>query len=291
MSKDLDQLFTVLVVDDDPIIRKSLSRHLKKLDVNIVEAENGQEALQKVAENKPNLILLDVMMPKMNGYDVCKKLREDFKNKTIYIIMLSAKDKTAEKVQGLNYGADDYITKPFEPDELIARIQLGLRTMQEKEMATTDALTGLFNRYFFNNILMQELERTKRYNYPLSLILMDLDFFKKVNDNFGHDVGDLVLIESTNVVKNCCRIIDIPARWGGEEFIILLPQTDIDGATRLAERIRHGMEKNSFTTAGKVTASFGVVEMGKSDSDLFKRVDIALYNAKERGRNRVETDL
>lgn len=280
-------MYSILVVDDDPMIRKTVKRHLKKANYKVIEAGNGKEALAMIEENTPNLVLLDVMMPEMNGFEVCRTLRQDFRNKSIYIIILSAKGKTEEKVQGLEFGADDYVTKPFDPKELMARINTGLRSMEDKKQASVDTLTGLYNRYFFNNFFSQEMERASRYNLPFSLILIDLDFFKKVNDTYGHDVGDQVLQQASEIFNLAIRGIDIAARWGGEEFILLLPQTDSEGAVLIAERIRITMENHDFPGVGKQTASFGVATYKSPEIDIFKQVDKALYEAKETGRNKV----
>ncbi|MDH5560430.1 MAG: diguanylate cyclase [Deltaproteobacteria bacterium] len=289
-AKITSPIFSILIADQDVTLRKVLRKKLTDNGYHVVEAADGQEALKKVFENSPNLIIMDAVLQEINGYEVCKILRNDFKANSIYIIYLSEKADTADIVKGLKCGGDDYIKKPFDMDELLARIETGTRIIKDKQMATTDILTGLYNRYYFSNMLKQEIDRAKRYHQTLSLIMMDLDFFKKVNDTYGHDAGDKVLSISAQIFQSNSRSIDTPARWGGEEFILLLPQTTKQGAGLFAERIREMIEDTDFPIAGKITASFGVAELDSDDIELFKKVDAALYKAKETGRNKVVLD-
>lgn len=280
----------ILIVDDEKSIRKLVQRHLKKMDCEVLEAKSGEEALKIVeTENERlNLILLDVMMPGIDGFEVCKKIRENHKLSSVYIIMLTAKTESKSKVKGLEIGADDYITKPFHPEELQARIRTGLRTAEEKKGAIKDALTQLYNRHFLNRCISLEVVRAKRYKRPLSMVMVDLDYFKRVNDTFGHDAGDVVLVELAEILKDHCRKTDLPVRWGGEEFVLLLPETDMKGAGKLADKIRVTVKEHEFAKAGFLTVSLGVAVLTGSKEDLLKRVDQALYQAKGNGRDQVK---
>ncbi len=275
----------ILIVDDNNSLRKMLRLNLVKAKYEILEAENGTTALKQVEECVPDVILLDVMMPGMTGFEVCKELRNNPKNSVIYIIMLTAMADSSDKITGLDIGADDYLIKPFEIEELLARIRVGIRSCQDKRHAIMDTLTQLYNRHFFDIHIIKEINRALRYQCELSLIMLDIDHFKRVNDTYGHDVGDLVLTELAMILDDHCRQSDIPIRWGGEEFIILLPETDKQGAKKLAERIRCTIETYGFTTAGHQTASFGVAILVDDYQTLIKQADKALYKAKENGRN------
>jgi len=291
----------ILVVDDDEKIRKTLKRILEKEKYVVAFAEDGEIALKKVAEDIPDVVLLDLMMPKMDGSRVCKYLKENPKYSSIYVIMLTAKDSTEDEIEGLDLGADDYMAKPFRPELLLARIRKGFKLSKEKFQATFDPLTKLYNRSTFELYLKQEVARIRRYHHSLSLIMLDIDHFKKINDTYGHEAGDLVLKEFANILRQEGRETDLPVRWGGEEMMLLLPETDIEGAKGKAEQIRQKVENHEFSQVGKVTASFGVsyikdigTEMeGTSldrislSSSLVKSADKALYEAKEGGRNRV----
>ena len=275
----------ILIVDDNTSLRRMLRLNLVKAEYEILEAEDGNKALKQVKECIPDVILLDIMMPGMTGFEVCKKLRSNPKNSVIYIIMLTAMTDSSDKITGLDIGADDYLIKPFEIKELLARIRVGIRSCQDKRHAIMDNLTQIYNRHFFDVHIIKEINRSLRYQRKLSLIMLDIDHFKQVNDTYGHDVGDLVLTELAEILNNHCRQSDIPIRWGGEEFMVLLPETDMDGAKKLAERIRAEIEMHEFTTAGHQTASFGVALLTDSHSTLIKHADEALYKAKENGRN------
>ncbi|MDM8564210.1 diguanylate cyclase [Candidatus Halobeggiatoa sp. HSG11] len=277
----------ILIVDDNNSIRKMLCFHLKKVKYEIFEAKDGAEALKQVRDCIPDVILLDVMMHGMSGFEVCKELRSDPKNSIIYIIMLTAMADSSNKITGLDIGADDYLIKPFEIEELLARIRVGIRSCQDKRHAVIDNLTQIYNRYFFDLHIVKEIKLALRYQRQLSLIMLDIDHFKRVNDNFGHDVGDSVLVELAAILNKYCRKNDIPIRWGGEEFIILLPETSIQGAKKFAERIKQTIETHNFTGAGHQTASFGISRLIDDHIMLIKQADDALYEAKENGRNMV----
>lgn len=277
----------ILIVDDHPKTRGMLRRHLARAGYDILEVENGKLALEEIRKNLPDIVLLDVMMPGITGFEVCQQLLNMPQHNLTYIIMLSAVSSSEQKVEGLDKGADDYVTKPFDVEELLARIRVGIRTVKKKRDAVIDPLTNLYNRSFFNKCLKREVDRIQRYQRQLSLIVGDIDHFKQVNDTYGHLVGDMVLIEVSNIIKQHCRQSDLPVRWGGEEFAILLPETELTGSVIVAERIRTAIEQHLFETVKHVTISFGVSTFLSSEQDLLQRADLALYEAKGKGRNQV----
>jgi len=279
----------VLVVDDDPLVREVTSKLIGLEHHDVREADGGEAAIRMVAEFAPQIVVLDVLMPDIDGLEVCRQLRADIKTASIYIIMLSAKDKTDERIKGLDVGADAYMTKPYVADELKAHIRVAERTVDDRHLAMHDSLTGLFNRRAFDELLAREVASCRRYGGTLSLVTVDLDHFKRVNDTYGHDVGDNVLRELADILRKVSRPSDLPCRWGGEEFSWLLPKTDVDGARQAAERLRKEVESHSFAAIGSQTASMGVAEfrMDKNGEALCRRADLALYKAKEFGRNQV----
>ncbi|MBF0235302.1 MAG: diguanylate cyclase [Desulfamplus sp.] len=277
----------ILLVDDSLTILKTLSRILGKKGYQIEKSADGNSAIKKVTEWLPDMILLDLMMPEMSGEDVCKWIKGSYKYSYIHIIMLTGKSDAMDQVAGLDIGADDYISKPFNPDLLLARIRLAQRHIKEKREATFDPLTKLYNRRIFKLLISQEMSKFRRYGKIFSIIFIDLDHFKNVNDTFGHDAGDIVLKETANILRKKIREADFPARWGGEEIIILLPETDLQGAVAVAEKLRFDIADFEFPKVGHVTASFGVASIKDTEESLLSDADKALYEAKQTGRNRV----
>jgi diguanylate cyclase (GGDEF)-like protein len=277
----------ILVVDDSENILKTLKRILSKEGYEIQTAADGGMAMEKVYSWLPDLVLLDVKMPVMNGIEVCRLIKSNQKYSFIFVIMLTMKTDVEDEVDGFESGADDYIPKPFHPKTLMARVKRGLNMVKEKQDAAFDPLTKLYNRRVFELFLQQEMAAARRYQRPLSLVIMDLDHFKKVNDVFGHQVGDRVLEDVARILRDATRNCDLPARWGGEEMAVLLPETDPNGAKRMAENLRQKIEEHLFPEAGKITASFGVASMSDGEPDLFSLADKALYQAKKTGRNKV----
>ena len=280
----------ILIVDDSPDIRTLLRMQLQMDGHEVLEAENGNLGVKAAKEHGPDLVVLDVMMPEMDGLEACSLIRAEPACAAIYIIMLSAKNDTDDKVSGLDVGADSYIAKPFEPVELKAQIRAGLRTVENRRQAIYDALTGLFNRRSFDALMARELASQERYEHALSLVMIDLDHFKAVNDTHGHDAGDAALRDLAEILRNVCRPSDLPCRWGGEEFVWLMPETNLEGAAQAAERLRADIEAHTFEKAGTLTASLGVAQAnnGESAEQVHKRADEALHRAKDGGRNRVE---
>ena len=278
----------ILIIDDDQDIRVQVGVLLSQRGYLVAEAEDGERGVAEAAAFVPDLILLDINMPGMNGLEVCRQLRSDPKN-VFAIVMLTADGES--EVKGLESGADDYVVKPFQKEVLLARIRRGLEIAGQRQDAHVDSLTSIFNRRTFNSFLLQEEGRAIRYGRPLSAVMVDLDHFKNVNDSHGHEAGDVVLAAVAGILRHICRRSDLLARFGGEEFVVLLPETDAEDAIRFAEKARAKIEAHSFPGVGRVTASFGVAELRKDDEvGMMRRADRALYKAKNSGRNRVAVD-
>jgi len=288
----------ILIVDDDEFNVDILEQSLNLEGYDTISVRSGKEAIEAVKNLNVDLVLLDIMMPDMNGYEVCKIIKSDKKISYIPVIMLTAKKDRSDKVQGLDIGADDYVTKPFHKEELVARIRamLRIKNIQTRleTISVTDELTMLYNRRYLFQRLDEELSRAKRRKGEFSIIMIDIDHFKKINDTYGHQFGDFVLKNLANIFRSLVRKEDIVARFGGEEFVIICPDESEDGAFILAERIRKEAQTYTFVSTGNsthLTISLGIasfMEGGSNDSvdDLIKKVDEALYTAKKAGRNK-----
>lgn len=283
----------ILVVDDVPTNIQALALLLKE-DYTIKVAAGGVRALEVASQDPiPDLILLDVQMPDMNGYDVLRLLRENNDTAKIPIIFVTGKDSTQEEEYGLELGAVDYITKPIHPSIVKARVKTHITLKQQHDelirIAIHDQLTGLYNRHYLAEILSRKVSKSKRHNEALSVIMADIDHFKNVNDTYGHLMGDLILKAVANVIGEGARKEDIAARFGGEEFVLVLDHCTANDALIIAEGLRSKIE--ALNTEGiRVTASFGVAQMDEHAiryEDVLKNADSALYAAKEEGRNRV----
>ncbi len=302
----------ILVVDDHEDNIEVLRARLEAWGFKTSTAMSGSEALKLVDNNPPDLILLDVMMPEISGIEVARLIKGNPNLPFIPIIMQTALDSTENKVEGLEAGADDYITKPIDFAELKARLRSMLRikrlqeALEERErelveineklrfMSQTDALTGLDNRRHLNDRIEEMFAHAKRLNEPFALVMCDIDKFKSVNDTYGHQVGDEVLKQFAAILKDEAREIDHVGRYGGEEFMLLLPAASIEAAGLFAERVRNRAEHHTFTFPGGTltrTASFGVSgwphQKVSECEGLVRTADDALYVAKETGRNRV----
>jgi diguanylate cyclase (GGDEF)-like protein len=308
----------LLIVDDDRVTLRLLTKQLTALGHTVHGAENGRAALRLILETNPQLILTDWQMPEIDGITLCKSLRQTKAGQQMYIIMLTANEDEDHLVQALSSGADDYMVKPVRPKTLEARIRAAQRVirLQEKierdkeeirqyvaelaimnrkleQAAFTDALTNLPNRRYATNRLKQEWAASVRSKRPLSCMMMDIDHFKQVNDTYGHDMGDVVLQETAAVLKKSLRLNDVVCRLGGEEFLVICPDTDVRGAVICAERLRRVVETNVIKTLGfnrNVTISIGVASRGEEMPHLdvmLKAADQAVYAAKQSGRNRV----
>ena len=298
----------ILVAEDNPVFQSMLKKMLSKWGYEVVLAENGQDAWSILQQDPiPHLAILDWMMPGMDGVEVCRRIREAAQQRYIYVLLLTAKTEQKDLVEGMDAGADDYITKPFNAHELRVRLRAGRRILelQEqlllaqdalREQATHDGLTGLWNRTSILEILQKEAARSHRENSPLAVLMADLDTFKQINDAHGHLAGDSVLRETARRLRAQIRAYDAIGRYGGEEFLIVLPGCDSSGALLQAERLRESIDREPFDTpAGEiaVTCSFGLCWTSRADpSDtktLLRSADAALYSAKREGRNRVQS--
>ena len=293
----------ILAIDDSPEIHQLLKVRLKNLDIELTHAMSGDDGFMQACSSQPDLILLDVVMPDSSGFDICQRLKSESDTQNIPVIFITAASDVEQKVRGFDVGAVDYIQKPFDSAELNARVRAALRTKRFQDMlaqrAMIDGLTGLWNRAHFDQRLHEEVSATQRYDRPLALIILDADRFKSLNDAHGHPFGDPVLQALGEVLHANARTSDWPCRYGGEEFAIILRETDQAGAMILAERIRANIEALQMRNAGQpvpVTASVGVscntLCMNPCDFSaewLVSSADGAMYEAKQAGRNRVCT--
>jgi two-component system cell cycle response regulator len=293
----------ILIAEDEPVSRRLLESFLVKWGYDVLVTCDGSEAWEALQETgSPNLVVSDWMMPEMDGLELCRKVRGMDRSGYIYFILLTAKGRKKDVIQGLEAGADDFLIKPFDKEELQYRIRIGERIIKLErrilDLAATDPLTGVLNRRAFMERLEQEIERSRRANTSLSLIMADIDYFKRVNDRYGHQDGDIVLQRFVDQLTTSLRAYDFTARYGGEEFFVCLPGADGSQAGSVAERLRKRVEKMEIVFPGgsrsiRITASFGTAsflpEPQESVDSLIKRADEAMYRAKAGGRNRVCT--
>jgi len=309
----------ILVVDDESITRRRLEKLLGTTGHTVTSAANGREALRLALDTDQQLLISDWVMPEMDGLELCRALRRTEAGRRMYIIMLTGCEDDAHLVQAFEAGADDYVVKPFRPKVFEARLRAGIRVLRLQEeqahdkeqidryaeelaaanrvlqtVALTDALTGLPNRRCLIERLGPEWARATRQSRPLACLMLDLDHFKHINDTHGHDVGDQVLRKTADVLKVSFRPYDLLCRYGGEEFVVICPDTDLDSACKVAERVRTAIEANAVTTTDgsvlRIAVSVGVAARNNAvpDADaLVKSADEALYAAKCAGRNRV----
>ena len=288
----------LLAIDDSELIHRLLQVRLQGERLELHGALSAQEGLQKARELMPEVILLDIELDTMDGFEVLAHLKSDPKTQDIAVIFISAVSDTMDRVRGLDLGAVDFIAKPFEVAELKARVRSALRMQHLVKMlehrAQIDSLSGLWNRRYFDQRLQQEWSEARRHGRSLSLIMCDVDRFKRLNDQFGHPFGDQV-IERVAQILSGGRGSDITCRYGGEEFGVILPSTAADRALEVAERHRVAIESHTWSGHDDVivTSSFGVADLTSLPTDagmeqLVQAADVALYRAKQSGRNRVE---
>ncbi|MFH1942715.1 MAG: diguanylate cyclase [bacterium] len=303
---------SILIVEDETNSRFLLQTYLTSDGYDVKMAKNGEEALTMIAEDPPSAIILDILLPKIDGYEVCRRLKTSENTSFIPIILVTALRGDKERIQGIEVGADDFISKPFNRVELLTRIKSLLRIkrlhedleqkVQELEkakeklrkLAVTDGLTGLYNYRAFRRQLQLEISRSRRFKLPFSLLMMDIDHFKVYNDRFGHPNGDVVLRRFARLLHINIRDVDTLSRYGGEEFVLILPGTDKDSAKFVAEKLRKLVEKTSFPfeeklPTGCVTMSIGISSYPQdtqNEEELIRMMDEALYRAKKSGRNR-----
>jgi diguanylate cyclase (GGDEF)-like protein len=291
----------ILIVDDTVKNLQLLGSVLKAENYKIAVATNGNQAIITANDIKPDLILLDVMMPELDGFETCKKLKSIPETSEIPVIFLTAKVETEDIIEGFKVGAVDYVTKPFNTYELKARVKthvelkiskdlLEQKNVILKKLSITDGLTGLFNHRYTTDALAKLIEENNRYKEPLSISMFDIDNFKKANDEYGHLFGDEVLVKISSSIEGSLRKTDLVGRYGGEEFLVLFAHTGLKGAAESVERIIKSVENLKWEKENfKITISAGVCE--KKDEDiatLIKRADELLYTAKNNGKNRVE---
>jgi diguanylate cyclase (GGDEF)-like protein len=296
----------ILVVDDNRDNIEIIATRLRFRGYEMIEAMDGNEALDRVRNESPDLILLDVMLPDIDGYEISRRIKNDDNLPFIPIILVTARDSTQDKVAGLDAGADDYLTKPINFPELEARVRSMLRIkrlqdeLEEKNrelerLSISDGLTGLFNHRHIHGLLGEEFERAERSGDRVSVAMLDLDRFKSINDTYGHQAGDRVLVQLADILRETAREIDRLGRYGGEEFMALLPETGIDDAAVFVERVRREVARRHFDVGLdeplRMTISAGVATYPWPGIDtpetLVRLADAALYAAKAGGRDRV----
>jgi diguanylate cyclase (GGDEF)-like protein len=297
----------ILVVDDSPVYRKLVEQSLTQEHCTVLIAKNGHQALDLFAEHHPALVITDWTMPDISGLELCRRIRADFQPFYAYVILLTGNTNKEEVIEGLGSGADDYLTKPFHPGELRARVKVGCRiaelhqqlqtkNRQLETMALTDPLTGLPNRRAIDAWAAHELNAAARHGFSVWVAMADLDHFKSINDTHGHDAGDVVLKTFARVLKSNTRQSNICGRMGGEEFLEIVTHVEErENVTIAIERIREEFARQTFCFSGNIfgaTVSFGIAGFHGSVppklSDLVTQADAALYLAKHKGRNRIE---
>ena len=296
----------ILVADDSAVYRKLVEQTLSDDNHKVIFAKNGREALDLYAKHTPALVITDWTMPDIGGLELCKKIRQDFQQHFAHIILLTSNTDKEQVIEGLAGGADDYLTKPFHQGELRARVNVGLRVVelhrqvqaknrQLEEMALTDPLTGLANRRAIDIWITRQLSAAARHDFPIWVAICDLDHFKKVNDTYGHEAGDMVLKTFAQILKSNTRQSNICGRHGGEEFLNIITHVERDNSVIAFERIRKQMENQKFTFNNQtfsVTTSMGIAGFRGTRppafADLLAQADEALYSAKHKGRNRIE---
>ncbi len=295
--------FSILIVDDNHnnifTLRSLLEDEFN--DIEIQEATNYQEALKSTIVTPPDLIFMDIQMPEIDGFELANMLKSDEQTKDIPIIFLTAFFKEKEFVQrGYDLGAVDYLTKPIEEIRLFNKIKFHMKLHNKhkelhyhcadlKKQTSVDQLTQIYNRKHFDETIEKEIKRSERYKVPLSIVIADIDHFKKINDTYGHLSGDNVLVTFATLIKDNIRSTDMFFRYGGEEFVILLPSTTSKEAQILAEKLRIVIKENKFKDIDSITCSFGISEYiaGDSSTTFFKKADEALYSVKENGRDNI----
>jgi len=297
--------YDVLVVDDSPVYRKLVEQVLFTEPYSLIFAADGAEAMKLYEERSPCMVITDWMLPDFSGFELCKRIRSDDTRPYTYIIVMTSNTKKDNVVKGLQAGADDYLTKPFDPGEMLARIGVGRRIIDLnrelaakrqvlEEAARTDPLTGLPNRRAIEEWTAKQLRGAARHNFPLWVVIGDLDCFKTINDTFGHDAGDIVLKIFADVLKKNTRASDICGRLGGDEFVLVFTHVESSFIEETVNRFREHFAALSFPLQGQsvqVTASFGVAGIQDNGmcefGTLLRRADQMLYEAKRAGRNLV----
>ena len=300
--------YSVLIIDDSENVRGKIRTELEEsgLFTTFYEAAEGLAGFKLLLQQKIDLVLCDLLMPECDGFKFLLMKRRRLEFKDIPVIILTGEEDMKNKIRGLEQGASDYLTKPFDARELVARVkvQLKIKSLQDElkiknsrlsELSVTDGLTNVYNRRYLREKLELEFLRCRRYNLKMAYVMLDLDYFKRINDHYGHMAGDYILVEVAAILKRNSRKPDLVARYGGEEFAMLLPNTEIEGALSVAERACEEIGETNFSFENKiiqVTVSAGLVVYPHPDvhtpDQLVRKADEALFLAKERGRNRLE---
>lgn len=295
----------ILIAEDDPVSRRLLESTLSKWGYQVIVCSDGISALQALQRpDAPSLVLLDWMMPGMDGVEVCREIRQGMREPYTYVLLLTARNQRSDIITGLEAGADDYIVKPFDANELRMRLRAGRRILdlqaelifareELRDQATRDSLTRLWNRAAILDILQSELGRARRGEAPVSIILADLDYFKRINDTYGHLVGDAVLRETASRMRSAIRPYDEIGRYGGEEFLLVLPKCGAEAAVALGERLQIAINEEAIMLdegSIPITLSFGIAtsDVATEMQAFLSAADTALYRAKDNGRNRFE---
>jgi len=290
----------VLLIDDSEFVHRILDSRLRSESISLIGEYDGKAGIERAIKDQPALILLDLDMPVMDGFEALRQLKDDPITRNIPVIVISGLNSSQDKVTAFDLGAVDFITKPFELTELRARVRSSLkmsallRMLEQK--AQIDGLSGLYNRAYFDDRFQEEYDRSVRHGHPFSIAMIDLDHFKHINDTYGHPAGDMVITGLSRLILQQCRSIDIACRYGGEEFVMIMPETTPAQAFKLCERIRAGCEAMSWAQHPnrKVTLSCGVIGADDGTSitstppALLEMVDRNLYQAKQNGRNQVK---
>jgi two-component system cell cycle response regulator len=302
----VDDNFKILVADDSAVYRKLVEQTLEQDQYSILIAKTGQSAIELFERHRPALVITDWVMPDLTGIELCQRIRASLRNYYTYIIMLTSISEKENVVKGLAAGADDYLTKPFDPGELSARVGVGRRMVDLqrqieaknrllRELALTDALTCLPNRRAIEEWSSRQLSGASRHGFSFWVAIADLDNFKRVNDTYGHDAGDTVLKGFGEILKANSRRSDICGRIGGEEFLMVITHVNEENVRIVVERILQQLQDREFSHGGhkiRITASFGVAgfhgKVAPEFSKLVSEADEALYAAKHAGRNRIE---
>ncbi|QDU32113.1 Response regulator PleD [Poriferisphaera corsica] len=292
----MERFAKIFVIDDSRMTQQLVMSHLQTLRVEIIQVYSSIDALDKVKRQKPDVILLDVNMPEMSGFDLCRRIKSEPELHDIPIIFLTAKDEIIDKVKGFDLGAADYITKPFEPVELRMRVNVHLKTKHLIDLlakeARLDNLTGLYNRLYFDERIEQEIHRSIREFKIAAIMFIDVDDFKHINDTLGHPVGDQVLQRISELILSVSRITDVVCRYGGDEFCMILCNTDKNEAALVAKRIITTIENDhelKKTVQQLVTVSIGIattgLDTGIDIQQIVVSADQALYDSKRIGKN------
>ncbi len=296
----------ILLADDSPTVRALAKLELEHAGYEVVEVGDGEEALRLARSRPPDVVLLDVEMPNLDGYETVKALKADPLTAHIPVVFLTGRVGADDVVEALRLGGHDYLRKPPEPAELLARVAAAVRVKQLQDalvshgdelerMSRTDFLTGLNNRRHLEETMRRIGAGARRHGYPIAVLIVDVDHFKQINDTHGHTVGDEVLIATARRVEDSLRTEDVLGRWGGEEFLVILPHTSTEAAGVLAERLRTVVASAPFKTADgdvRVTVSIGgAAAEQEGEHDLLRLADAELYRAKDAGRDTVRITL